>query len=653
MRADVSRATPRWVNVADVLSVAFLLFALAVFVSGGIRREVFGVFVSLTSAGRVLVWAVVIVALRHLVARRPSLPWRVWQALRRLKNEFKRLTTWLRAQPPIEDDVVRPAAARSGAAAAALEVVGVVIVMAALTLVTRAAQVRNLDGVTDLGDPVFSVWRLAWVAHQLAHDPLHLFDANIMHPSRFALAFSDSLLLPNVVAAPLVWLGMRPITVHSLWLLASFVLAGACMYLFVRAATKNRAAAAVAGVAFAFYPYRFDQYCHFEQMFSFWMPLALWSLHRTITGGRLRDGLLTGAAIAAQYLSGMYLGAFFVVWLVPVWLVLALGHHAWRGSLKPLAAGAVLAAVLVAPTVPSHLAARNAVGERTRFDVAAYSAQPRAYLVPGAARVTYRDTLGRAPHEAEGDLFPGVLIVVLALVALWPPLSVSRVAYIVALVVAFDASLGVHGFLFPALYNLLVPFRAFRVPARFSMLVGLSLALLAGFGMARLTARVRRPALRGALTVAVCFALLWEGRVALELEPIYQTVPGVYSFFDSRPESVIAVLPAPPVGTALQNFECAYMYYSTFHWHRLVNGYSGAWPRDYFEWRDEMLRFPTDAGVKMLRDRGVEYLVVLEGFYGHVPYREVIAGIEARTDFKEVARSLERRSEARVYQLMR
>ena len=50
-------------------------------------------------------------------------------------------------------------------------------------------QVRHLDSVPDIGDPLFSIWRLGWVAHQLVTDPRHLFDANIFYPNKPTLAF--------------------------------------------------------------------------------------------------------------------------------------------------------------------------------------------------------------------------------------------------------------------------------------------------------------------------------------------------------------------------------------------------------------------------------------------------------------------------------
>jgi hypothetical protein len=72
------------------------------------------------------------------------------------------------------------------------------------------------------GDSYFSVWRLAWVAHQVLADPRHLFDGNIFHPSRDTLAYSDAMLLPAVVLAPFNWMGISPLVVYNLTLFAAF-----------------------------------------------------------------------------------------------------------------------------------------------------------------------------------------------------------------------------------------------------------------------------------------------------------------------------------------------------------------------------------------------------------------------------------------------
>src|SRR5262249_57560090 len=90
----------------------------------------------------------------------------------------------------------------------------------------------------------------------------------------------------------------------------------------------------------------------------------------------------------------------------------------------------------------------------------------------------------------ERELFQGIVVPALAVVALWPPLSTARLAYGAGLVMAFDMSLGLNGVLYPWLHDYALPYRGLRVPARMAMLVGFSLAVLAGFALARLSRRV-------------------------------------------------------------------------------------------------------------------------------------------------------------------
>jgi len=84
---------------------------------------------------------------------------------------------------------------------------------------------------------------MAWVAHQIVHDPLHLFDANIFYPERNTLAFSDAMLVPSAMIAPLVWLGVPHLLAYNLLLLSAFALSGAAMFALVRSLTGQTGAA--------------------------------------------------------------------------------------------------------------------------------------------------------------------------------------------------------------------------------------------------------------------------------------------------------------------------------------------------------------------------------------------------------------------------
>jgi hypothetical protein len=378
-----------------------------------------------------------------------------------------------------------------------------------------------------------------------------------------------------------------------------------------------------------------------ELLSAFWMPLALWALHETLAGPgrRWRMGLLTGAAVAAQYLSGMYFGVFLASFMLVVWGVLALARRLRDVAVKPLLAGALLASVLILPSLPPYIHVRQAIGERNTEEVQRFSAQPADYLAVNQPN----------PRQGgcnERQVFPGFLIVALALAAFWPPLSPVRVAYLLGLAFAFDVSLGSNGVLQPLLYEWVLPFRGLRAPARCSMLVGLSLAVLAGFGAARLAGLLRRRRWRVVFTAVLCGAILAEPRPQREPVPV-PAVPPVYAWFTGRSVTAIAEVPVwYPIADH-------YLFYSTSHWQRMVNGFSGSIPPSYRPLHVAMRTFPDQRSIAILQSYGVSYAVIHEEFYGTASYREMIQRIERTPALSLVNVATDGRFEARIYRVDR
>ncbi|HVQ14024.1 MAG TPA: hypothetical protein VMS40_10545, partial [Vicinamibacterales bacterium] len=92
----------------------------------------------------------------------------------------------------------------------------------ALTILLTWPQALHLGTkVAAHDDPLFSIWRLAWVAHSLPMDPQHVFDANIFHPHVRTLAYSDAMLFESLLAAPSLWAGVNPVLVYNVLLLAA------------------------------------------------------------------------------------------------------------------------------------------------------------------------------------------------------------------------------------------------------------------------------------------------------------------------------------------------------------------------------------------------------------------------------------------------
>jgi hypothetical protein len=382
-----------------------------------------------------------------------------------------------------------------------------------------------------------------------------------------------------------------------------------------------------------------------------WMPLCLWALHRTIKDGRLRDGFLTGGFLALQTLSSFYYGAFFAIYLLPIGAALIIGARRVRVGpvVRALAAGAGLAAVLVAPFVRPYFAARQSVGERPLAEVERYSAVPGDYLVADQWNTLFGSF---SPERAarERQLFEGIVVPALALAALWPPISAARIGYAAALALAFELSLGTHGTLYPWLWEHVVLIRGLRVPARMAIVVGLSLAILVGDAVARISRAARSRLASVAVVTVIALAIAAEYHATVVLDDVWRKPPSVYDALAEQPDAVLLELPltAPQIAQA-----SVYMYFSTFHWHRMVDGYSGFSPRWYAEFVDRMAAFPDDRTIEDLRRRAVDYVVVHAAFYEPEDYRRLAARLAERRDVQLVTVTRSEIEEARLYRIVK
>jgi hypothetical protein len=512
---------------------------------------------------------------------------------------------------------------------------------------------RMSDGVHDPADPLMVTWVLAWVAHQLPNAPAHIFDANIFYPERNTLAYSETLLVPGLLAAPLHWLGVTPILIYNLVFLSGFALSGVGVALLVRRLTGHTGAAILAGIVFAFPPYRIDHYAHLQLQQTQFIPLALWAFHRLLDTGRLRDGVLLGVCTACQMLSCMYYGIFLIPYMAVVCgtLLIASGTLP-KERLTALAVAAAIVTVTMVPVGRAYLAARKVVGERGQGEVAMNSATWRNYLAPPEVNALYGKVFARF-MDPERRLFPGFVAVALAIIGLVPrkrkhpehpqhlePPENQRavpLAYALGLLLAFDVSLGFNGVIYRGLYEYFLPFKALRIPARMGLMVGFSLAVLAGYGATRIADRLPSAKVRRAVLTLIGLLMLAEyASHPLELWAAPRQPPQAYADLvrdiGEGPTSVIFEFPTGNME------DPEYLYYSTFHWQYLVNGYSGFFPPSYQKIVNAVRGFPDEASMNMIRSHGVRYLVIHgEWLYG-ARYEELVAELDRRSDLKLISR---------------
>ena len=232
-------------------------------------------------------------------------------------------------------------------------------------------------------------------------------------------------------------------------------------------------------------------------------------------------------------------------------------------------------------------------------------------------------------------------------------MAAVRVAYIVGLVFAVDLSFGFHGCVYRFLYEHVMPFRALRAPALAAILVGFSLAVLAGYGAARISSRLRSARARAMLALALSGAVLVECRSSpLRLRTVPGGPPAIYADLLDDIRRSGRTPPAVIVEVPMFREEPTYMYYSLFHWQRLVNGYSGFYPPSYIRLVEAMQLFPDDFALRALRASGARYALIHGELLEADEYRRIVRRVDTcRCGLRLVGRRPWQDREISLYQL--
>ena len=133
-------------------------------------------------------------------------------------------------------------------------------------------------------DGQLSIWNVAWVARTLVVDPLRVFDANIFHPHKTTLAYSEANLLPGAIGVPVVLASRNPWLTLNVVMLVAFASAFVCAYLLLLYLTGDRGAAAAGAVFYTFCPYVMSHLSHIQLLLTGGIPLSL--LDAASAGGR-------------------------------------------------------------------------------------------------------------------------------------------------------------------------------------------------------------------------------------------------------------------------------------------------------------------------------------------------------------------------------
>ena len=283
--------------------------------------------------------------------------------------------------------------------------------LALTVLMTWPWALHLRDAVSDRGDPYAIAYYLWWDYHQTFHDPLNLFQATVLYPYKYTLAFTESAYGVSLLFFPLFALGFQPVTVLSVATLIAFAFSGYGMFRLVRTLTNSLGAAWIAGIVFAFIPYHFQRLPHLHLIFTAWIPLLLEALVLFAARRSWRSATWLGVTFVMNALTSV---TWFILTLVPLTLT-GIFLIAWWHLLKDrkfwIRGAALLGAaclVVVCFLVPYYRVHQLYGLERSPDQVIGLSAWPIHWLAVSERNKLWTG-LGGTMARDELMLFPGFL----------------------------------------------------------------------------------------------------------------------------------------------------------------------------------------------------------------------------------------------------
>lgn len=290
------------------------------------------------------------------------------------------------------------------------------LVYAALAIVyTHPLLMRATEQIAnDRFDPVLNASILWWNATTIPFTPAWWTPPHY-YPSPDVAAFTENLVGLLPVSGPLQLLTHDAILTYNLTFLLTWPLSGLTAFLLVRRVSGRSDAAFVAGLIFAFAPYRISQMGHLQVLACFWFPLTLFALHAYIEERRARWLALFGMAWVLQsWTNGYFL--LFGGLIIAGWIVYFCTTDERRKLIVPIGAAWMISSVPLVVTLLKYRTVHQAYELERPYDaIVAFSAQPSAWVQISNLASFWPRWLDDV--DPETNLFPGLTAIVLVVVA--------------------------------------------------------------------------------------------------------------------------------------------------------------------------------------------------------------------------------------------
>ncbi|GAB4438983.1 MAG: hypothetical protein Fur0044_35600 [Anaerolineae bacterium] len=513
--------------------------------------------------------------------------------------------------------------------------------------------------------PFFNLWTLQWNIDQQVQGYPRYWDAPIFAPDKGAFAFSEPQPLSALLAAPL-WLAFRsPAVGYNGVVILFLTLNGWFAFWLLRQWGVSPLSSLLTGLFMQSLPFVAQEMGVLQLIALFGFLWSLLFLNRFLSlppRPRLlasspplwQTNLCLALGTPITFLTCGYYGLFSLFFLPLAFVFQLQREHVNLKTIGQLATVALLAAALTGPFLwaqQQRLAEHHF--SRSAQTIEANSAKLEYYRNFLDYHLLYGQILDLKSGQGQ-RLFPGLGLLILAGLGLFGRQNRRVKLYLIlAATLALLLSLGLRlnmGGVQPYQWvrDFVPGFAQLRSPFRFAMLVQLHLALLAGFGLDNLRRwlMVLAPASPGierdaGLRSSVFGRSFQLGFAALALFELLawplplqelprQTEPLPWQVWlnqqqDTAPLNIV-VLPFAQ-SSKVEDFEptTRWMLANRYFQGAVLNGYSGFFPSDHGRVRDEMLKFPAEAALQLLRQKSIEYVVVYHTLPAAPPLEQMTA----------------------------
>jgi hypothetical protein len=519
--------------------------------------------------------------------------------------------------------------------------------------------------VGQVGDNIYFVWMIGWFKKALFD--LHVNPFNVWflnYPEGWSLAYTEITPIQLLIALPFSLVG-GPTFAYNAAMMVSFVLSGIGMFLWVRKLTGSIPAALASGTAYAFLPFHFAHFLigHLNLSGLQWFPFYFMGFFELLQNRKLtrQPVLLTGIFLGLIALTSQYY--LFMTLLVSAFAALVYLVFQNRAQLKngqfwkALATAGLVSAPLVIAAVAPYvmLLGQGGLPDRNLGVVRPYSASPTDFLLPSTDHFLWGAWVGGHFNRemwVEGTLYVGLISALLAILAFvykkpsqnktlltlmgWTglaalvlamgtdlhwngaPVEIPTPGFLSSFTDKTSLPIPLPGYLMFLYFPLYAKLRAFM---RFGIFVLVFVQVAAGLGLAALLERIK-PAWRTASAVIAIILILVD------------FYPGAYNQFTTVAGRPVDTWLADQPGTgAVAQFPFSIAedqeqtYYTLVHGKPYIGGFFNAFPpAQYARIKPVLNEFPNQSSVDLLRELGVEYVLVDPCYYSNAD--EIRRGIE-------------------------